>query len=98
MSSHSGTASHPIVLYALQTCSHCKDLKRWLTEQGVTFRTVHVDMLVGAERNDTMRYLRRINPTISFPTLIVGEATIVGFKKEKIEADSIRNCDQCTCI
>ena len=42
-------------------------------------------MLVGTERNDTMRYLRRINPTISFPTLVVGAATIVGFKKEEIK-------------
>lgn len=86
MSNPSDTGSHPIVLYALQTCSHCKDLKKWLSEKGVTFGTIHVDMLVGAERNDTMRHLRRINPTISFPTLVVGDTTIVGFKKERIKA------------
>jgi glutaredoxin len=84
MPDRSTTASAKILLYALQTCSHCKDLKAWLTERQVPFQTVYVDMLVGAERNDTMRHLRRINPTLSFPTLAVGDATIVGFKKEDI--------------
>ena len=85
MPNPSATASTKIILYGLQTCSHCKDLKKWLTERRVAFQTVYVDMLVGTERNDTMRYLRRINPTISFPTLVVGAATIVGFKKEEIK-------------
>lgn len=86
MSNRSEATSTSIVLYALQTCSHCKALKAWLAERRVAFRTIHVDMLVGAERNDTMRHLRRINPAISFPTLVVGDTTIVGFKKEEIKA------------
>lgn len=84
MPNRSPTESKKIVLYALQTCSHCKDLKAWLTERRVPFQTVYVDMLFGAERNDTMRHLRRINPTISFPTLVVGGTTIVGFKEKEI--------------
>ena len=86
MPDRSTTASAKIILYALQTCSHCKDLKKWLTERRVAFQTVYVDMLVGTERNDTMRYLRRINPTVSFPTLVVEDIVIVGFKKEAIQA------------
>ncbi len=86
MSSHLETESPTITLYALQTCSHCKDTKQLLQEHGIAYRTVYVDMLVGQERNDTMRHLRRVNPTVSFPTLVVGEKTIVGFKKKKIEA------------
>jgi glutaredoxin len=86
MSKPYGNNAQAIVLYGLQTCSHCKALRSWLTERGVLFRTVYVDMLVGAERNDTMRHLRRINPTLSFPTLAVGDTTIVGFKKADIQA------------
>jgi glutaredoxin len=85
MPNRSASEAKQIILYALQTCSHCKDLKAWLAERRVPFRTVYVDMLVGAERNDTMRHLRRINPTMSFPTLAVGDATIVGFKKEAVQ-------------
>lgn len=86
MSNRGGTEANAVILYGLQTCSHCKALRKWLTEREVSFRTVYVDMLVGAERNDTMRHLRRINPSVSFPTLAVGDTIIVGFKKEKIEA------------
>ena len=75
-----------IILYALQTCSHCKDTKKWLQKRAVVFKTVYVDMLVGAERNDTMRYLKGINPAVSFPTLQVGDKTITGFKPQAIEA------------
>lgn len=86
MTDISRTISPSITLYALQTCGHCKEVKRLLQEQGAAFRTIYVDMLVGDKRNDTMRHIRRINPAISFPTLQVGEKTIVGFKKEEIKA------------
>ena len=76
----------PITLYALQTCGHCKDVKKLLQERQIRFETVYVDMLVGDERNDTIRHLKRINPAISFPTLQVGEKIIVGFKEKEIEA------------
>jgi glutaredoxin-like protein NrdH len=75
-----------ITLFALQTCNHCKAVKNLLREYQVRFHTVYVDMLVGDERNDTMRQIKRINPSISFPTLLAGEKVIVGFKKEEIEA------------
>ena len=75
-----------ITLYALQNCSHCKDTKIFLQQRGIAFKTVYVDMLVGAERNDTMRLLRSINPSVSFPTLQVDNETIVGFKPNLIQA------------
>ncbi|WP_419662532.1 glutaredoxin family protein [Desulfosarcina variabilis str. Montpellier] len=77
--------SPAIVLYGLQTCSHCKSARNFLAQKKVTFRTIYVDMLIGQERNDTLRELKRINPAISFPTLRVGEHVIVGFKAEAIE-------------
>ncbi|MGD9249912.1 MAG: glutaredoxin family protein [Desulfobacterales bacterium] len=75
-----------ITLYALQTCSHCKETKKLLQERCIAFKTIYVDMLVGEERNDTMRFLKRINPSVSFPTLVVEDETIVGFQPKKIEA------------
>jgi len=46
---------------------------------------VFVDMLVGGERSDTLRELKRINPALSFPTLRIGGRIIVGFKEKEIE-------------
>ncbi len=85
MGNNTSNADPPITLYALQTCSHCKDIKGFLQKRQVSFRILYVDMMVGDERNDAMRTLRRINPKCSFPTIVVGEKTIVGFKKDKIE-------------
>lgn len=75
-----------VTLYALQACPHCKDVRRLLQERRILFQTIYVDLLVGDERNRTLRQLRRINPSVSFPTLLVGETTVVGYKKEQIEA------------
>ena len=75
-----------VTLYALQTCSHCKDTKAFLKKRQIRFETVYVDMLLGDERNEVMRELRRINPSCTFPTLRVGDQAIAGFKKDEIEA------------
>jgi len=75
-----------ITLYALQTCGHCKSVKALLKECQVSFQVIYVDMLTGEKRNDTMRLIRRLNPSVSFPTLVIGKTVIVGFKKEAIEA------------
>lgn len=77
--------SPAIVLYGLQTCSHCKAARELLKRRAATFRMVYMDMLIGQERNDVLRELKRINPALSFPTLCIGEHVIVGFKAEEIE-------------
>jgi hypothetical protein len=43
-----------------------------------------MDLLVGEERNETMRRLRSLNPASSFPTITVNQEVIVGFKEEKL--------------
>ena len=86
MTTDKTSTAPPIILYGLQTCSHCKSARKHLQDHGVTFKTVYVDMLLGEERNETLRELRRINPSVSFPTLRIGDETIVGFKKDAIDA------------
>lgn len=80
----------PVTLYALQTCSHCRRAKKFLQQNHIDFRTIYVDLLVGEERNATIRRLKDVNPSYSFPTITVGQYVIVGFKEEKLcEALSI---------
>ena len=85
-----------VVLYGLQTCSHCKSVRKLLQRRQARFRTVFVDMLIGNERSDTLRELKRINPALTFPTLKVGEWVIVGFKADDIvkALDSLKNEDR----
>jgi glutaredoxin len=84
MKSDDSNALQPVTIYSLQTCSHCREAKKFLQQHQIPFRTVYVDMLVGEERNEAMRQLRDINPSCSFPTVSVGEEVIVGFKEEKL--------------
>ena len=80
-----------ITLYALQTCSHCKEVKQLLQQRRIRYEIVYVDMLVGEERSNTLRHLKRINPAVSFPTLQVGARIIVGDKKMEIQ-EALDSC------
>lgn len=74
-----------VKLYGLLSCAHCKEARGFLMDRGVPFECVYVDMLLGEERNDAMRELRRLNPEVTFPTLLIGERIITGFKRDQIE-------------
>jgi len=73
-----------VTLYALQTCSHCREAKKILQQHHIAFRTIYMDLLAGEERNETMRRLRSLNPAVSFPTITVDQEVIVGFKEKKL--------------
>ncbi len=74
-----------VKLYALSTCSHCKRAKEFLQEKGVDYDITEVDLLKGEEREQAIEEVKQYNPSLSFPTLLVADQTIVGFKKEEIE-------------
>lgn len=74
-----------IKLYALSTCIHCKRTKEFLDELGIEYDCTYLDQLSGEERDQVIEEVKKFNPALSFPTLVVGEECIVGFKKDKIE-------------
>jgi len=74
----------PVKLYTLSTCSHCKATKKFLGDCNVRYDFVDVDLLEGEEREAILKDVRRLNPQCSFPTIIIGDTVIVGFKEEKI--------------
>lgn len=74
-----------VKLYALSTCIHCKDTKEFLRTCGVGYECVDVDKLDGDERRQVIEEIKRINPSCSFPTIIIGDKIIVGFRREEIK-------------
>ena len=74
-----------VKLYALSTCVHCKNAKAFLDEKGVDYDCTYVDRLSGEERQQTIDEVKKLNPNLSFPTLLVGDTCIVGFKKDEIQ-------------
>jgi glutaredoxin len=73
-----------VKIYTLSTCSHCRRTKEYLTSKGIEFNFTDVDLLTGEEREDVIDQVRRYNPRISYPTIIIGNRVIVGFKEEEI--------------
>ncbi len=74
-----------VKIYALSTCSHCKSTKKFLSECAVKYDFVDVDLLEGEERKAILEDIKRFNPKCSFPTIIIGEKVIVGYKEEEIK-------------
>ena len=74
-----------IKLYSLSTCSHCKSTKRMLANCTIKYEFVDVDTLEGDERKAILADVRKFNPKCSFPTIIIGDKVIVGFKEKEIK-------------
>jgi len=81
----SGIDRGKVVMYGLSTCVWCKKTKKLLTDLGVDFEYVFVDLLEEEEENNAIKQVSRFNPSISFPTTIINdEKAIVGFKEKQI--------------
>jgi glutaredoxin len=71
-------------LYTLSTCSHCKSCKRFLGDCGIEYEFTDVDLLPEEERKDTVDEIKRLTSRCAFPTIIIGEKVIVGFREKEI--------------
>ncbi len=75
-----------IKIFALSTCIHCRNAKKYLDECGVKYDCVHVDELVGDERKDVVQEIKGHNPAVSFPTIVIKDKVVIGYHKDKIDA------------
>jgi glutaredoxin-like protein NrdH len=73
-----------VKLYTLSTCIHCKNVKRFLDNCKVRYEFKDVDLLTGEERHEVLEEIRKINAACSFPTVVVGDRVIVGFREAEI--------------
>ncbi|CVK34669.1 glutaredoxin family protein [Methanoculleus bourgensis] len=74
-----------IMLYALSTCGWCARTKDLLTNLGVEFSYLYVDLLQGEERDRVVREVERWNPRLSFPTVVINDAkVVVGYQESEI--------------
>lgn len=73
-----------IMLYTLSTCSHCKACKAFLNSHNVEYDYVDVDQLQGEQRSEVLDEVRDYNPNLSFPTILIGDKVIVGFRENEL--------------
>ena len=74
-----------VKIFSLSTCSHCRATKKFLGECTIKYEFIDVDILKGDERKAIIADVKKFNPRCSFPTIIIGETVIVGFKEKEIK-------------
>lgn len=74
-----------VLFYGLSTCIWCKRTRQFLESNDVAFDVIYVDLLQGGEREEAVEQVRRWNPSVSFPTLVIeGRCAIIGYRPEEI--------------
>ena len=73
-----------VKMYSLSTCSHCKATKKFLDDCGVKYEFQDVDMVSGEEQSALIDEVKKFNPKCTFPTIIIGNKIIVGFREGQI--------------
>jgi glutaredoxin-like protein NrdH len=74
-----------VKIFSLSTCSHCKAAKKFLGDCTIKYEFIDVDLLEGDERKAIIEDVKKFNPRCSFPTVIIGEKVIVGYKEKEIK-------------
>ncbi len=74
-----------VMIYTLSTCSHCSACKRFLNSNHIDYEYVDVDLLTGGSRQEAIDKVKAHNPSLSFPTILIGKRVIIGFKEEEIK-------------
>jgi len=75
----------PVKIYTLSTCSHCKATKKFLDECRVKYEFTDVDLIDVEERIAILDDVKKWNPRCSFPTIIIGDKVVVGYREDQIK-------------
>jgi glutaredoxin len=80
-----GKEAGGVMLYALSTCGWCRKTRQLLSDLGVAYDYVYVDLLIGKEREEAINAVKKWNPDSSFPTMVLNDdKCIIGFKEDDI--------------
>ena len=74
----------PVKMYTVSTCGHCKAAKRFLDSCTVRYEFTDVDLLEEEEKKAIMEDIRKLNPSCSVPTIVIGDKVIVGFRENEV--------------
>jgi glutaredoxin-like protein NrdH len=75
-----------IFLYAISTCVWCKKTKKLLNKLGVEYSYIYVDLLEKDEKDKIVNEVKKWNPRLNYPTIVINDAKcIVGYKEDEIK-------------
>ncbi|MEM2934717.1 MAG: glutaredoxin family protein [Halobacteria archaeon] len=74
-----------VKVYSLSTCGFCKRVKQLLRELKVEYEAIDLDLLEGDKKREMLLEVKRLNPDLSYPTLVINDRVIVGFNEAEIK-------------
>ncbi len=77
--------NNSVKLFSLSTCPHCKATKKMLDDSTIKYESTDLDLLDEEEREKIIEDVKKYNPRCTFPTIIIGNKVIVGFKEDLIK-------------
>jgi glutaredoxin-like protein NrdH len=78
--------NHKVTLYALSTCVWCKLTKQFLSDNGIEYEYVDVDLLDVNEKSKVHSTIISKGGSLNYPTTIVDDKIVInGFQKEKLK-------------
>lgn len=77
---------HKVMLYALSTCVWCKLTKQFLSDNGVAYEFVDVDLLDASDKSKVHEIIQSKGGVLSYPTTIIDDKTVItGFRKDQLK-------------
>jgi len=73
-----------IKMFTLSTCIYCQNTKAFLKSLDVPFDYIDVDLLTPDEKPKIMREIRNLTASVSFPTIVIGEKIVTGYRPDEI--------------
>ena len=79
-------SDHKVTVYALSTCVWCKLTKQFLSDNGVAYEFVDVDLLEDNDKSKVHETITSKGGSLSYPTTIVDDKTVItGFRKDQLK-------------
>ncbi len=77
---------HKVLVYALSTCAWCKMTKKFLSDSGVEYEFVDVDLASAQDHERIRDDIVKKGGETSYPTTIVdNKIVILGFRKDLLQ-------------
>ena len=74
-----------VILYSLSTCAYCQAIEKMLNDLQVPHDCIQVDELQGDQRDKAMAELTEVNSLCSFPTVVIGDKVVAGYKVQEVK-------------
>ena len=77
---------HKVIVYALSTCVWCRMTKQFLSDNGIEYEFVDVDLLDSEDKDKAHQAITSKGAMLNYPTTIVDDKIVItGFRKDQLK-------------